>query len=43
MSSGCSLKRPIELSKKQIDAFRETIKGNNRPVQPLNKRVVFTE
>ena len=37
------LKRPIELSKRQIDAFRKTIDGNNRPVQPLNKRVVYTE
>ena len=36
------LKRPIELSKKQIDAFRKTIKGNNRPVQPLNERVVVS-
>ena len=36
------LRRPIELSKAQIDAFRKTIDGNNRPVQPLNGRVVYS-
>lgn len=34
------LKRPISLSKKQIEAFTKTIQGNNRPVQPLNGRLI---
>lgn len=37
------LNRPIKLSKAQINAFRKTIDGNNRPVQPLNGRVVYTD
>lgn len=36
------LKRPIELSDRQIAAFTKTIRGNNRPVQPLNGRVVVS-
>ena len=34
------LQKPIGLSKKQIDEFRKTINGNNRPVQPRHGRVV---
>ena len=34
------LKEPIEMSKEQIDKFREIFYYNNRPVQPLNKREV---
>ena len=32
------LNDPIEISKKQIDAFSKIIEANNRPVQPLNGR-----
>jgi len=34
---------PIQVSKQQIDAFRAIMKGNNRPVQPLNGRAVVTD
>lgn len=32
--------KSVRLSGKQIAAFQEVIRGNNRPVQPLNGRVV---
>ena len=35
------LKTPVELSKKQIAAFRKLYPMNARPVQPLNGRVVM--
>lgn len=36
------LKNPMTASKAQIEAFRKAVKGhNNRPVQPLNGRVVL--
>jgi carbonic anhydrase len=34
---------PIQLSAKQIGAFRDILKGNSRPVQPLNGRAVVTD
>lgn len=34
---------PIQLSKEQIGAFTALIRDNNRPVQPLNGRPVFTD
>ena len=34
------LKQPVELSQKQIEAFRKLYKMNARPVQPLNGRVI---
>lgn len=34
---------PIQLSKKQIDDFRSIMKGNNRPTQKLNGRVIVTD
>jgi carbonic anhydrase len=34
---------PIQLSAKQIGAFRDILKGNSRPVQSLNGRTVVTE
>lgn len=34
------LKQPVELSKKQIEAFRSLYPMNARPVQPLNGRLV---
>ncbi len=34
---------PIQLSTEQIGAFQSIIKGNNRPVQPLNGRSVVTD
>lgn len=34
------LKEPVELSEKQIDAFRRLYTHNARPVQPLNQRVI---
>lgn len=34
------LEQPIEMSKKQIDLFRQIFKDNDRPVQPLNDREV---
>jgi carbonic anhydrase len=32
--------KPITMSAKQIEAFEKAHDGNNRPVQPLNGRVV---
>jgi carbonic anhydrase len=32
---------PIEMSKKQIDAFRAIYDGNNRPIQNLNGRKIY--
>jgi carbonic anhydrase len=32
---------PVELSSRQITAFRRIYHGNNRPVQPLNDRVIL--
>jgi carbonic anhydrase len=37
------MKQPIQLSARQIEAFRSILDGNNRPVQPLNERVVSTD
>jgi carbonic anhydrase len=37
------MKSPIHLSAEQIGRFTELIKGNNRPVQPLNHRVTVTD
>jgi len=37
------MKSPIHLSKEQIKTFTAIIKGNNRPVQPLNHRVAVTD
>jgi carbonic anhydrase len=37
------LTTPIELSASQIAAFRAVLVGNNRPVQPLNGRVIATD
>lgn len=34
---------PLQLSKKQIQAFNAIIKANNRPVQPLHHRVAVTD
>ncbi len=34
------LAEPVSLSRHQIDEFRRTIDGNNRPVQPLNNREI---
>lgn len=34
------LKTPIQMSKKQINAFKKIIRNNNRPIQPLNGRTV---
>jgi carbonic anhydrase len=34
---------PIQLSKDQIDRFRQLIMGNNRPVQPLNGRSISAD
>ena len=34
---------PVQLSSEQIGAFTALLKGNNRPVQPLNGRVVATD
>ncbi len=37
------LKKPVEASKEQINAFRSTVGfANNRPVQPVNTRVIVT-
>lgn len=35
------LKKPIELSKAQIHAFRKLFKMNARPIQPINGRKIF--
>ena len=37
------MKTPIQLSAGQIDKLRATLKGNNRPVQPLNDRTVVMD
>jgi carbonic anhydrase len=34
---------PVQLSSEQIAAFTALLKGNNRPVQPLNGRIVATD
>ena len=34
---------PIQLSAMQVSAFRAILTGNNRPVQPLNGRLVATD
>jgi carbonic anhydrase len=36
------LRTPIQLSKAQIQAFKEVMHGNNRPTQPLHGRKVTT-
>lgn len=35
------LRRPVELSAKQVEAFTRAYTGNNRPVQPVNGRHVL--
>jgi carbonic anhydrase len=35
------IKRPIYASKKQLDKFRAIMQGNNRPVQPVNQRLIM--
>lgn len=35
--------RPVELSSEQLTAFRKIFYGNNRPVQPLNGRVIIED
>lgn len=37
------LKTPIQMSETQIDQFNGVIKGNNRPVQPINTRKIKAE
>lgn len=37
------MQTPVRLSAEQIQRFRAIIQGNNRPVQPLNGRIVATE
>ncbi len=37
------LTTPIQLDRTQIDAFEALIHGNNRPLQPLNGRVVVSD
>jgi len=37
------MKSPIQLSAKQIEKFTALVKGNNRPVQPLNNRITLTD
>lgn len=37
------LEQPIEMSKEQIDLFRQIFEDNHRPVQPLNDREVDIE
>ncbi len=34
---------PVQISAQQINAFRNVMKDNNRPVQPLNARKVVTD
>jgi len=34
------MQNPIELSQEQIDAYGEILDGTNRPVQPLNARLI---
>jgi carbonic anhydrase len=37
------LEQPIEMSKEQIDTFRQVFPDNHRPVQPLEEREVFKQ
>ena len=37
------MSEPIQLSAEQIGAFRRIVDGNNRPVQPLHGRPVWTD
>lgn len=37
------LTQPVELAGAQVAAFEAIIKGNNRPVQPLNGRVILVD
>ncbi|KAA0965100.1 carbonic anhydrase family protein [Sporosarcina sp. ANT_H38] len=37
------LEQPIEMSKEQIDLFRQIFEDNHRPVQPLNDREIDIE
>ncbi|MGH9778344.1 MAG: carbonic anhydrase [Candidatus Acidiferrales bacterium] len=37
------MKQPVSLSAHQIEVFQNIIKGNNRPVQPLNGRAVYAD
>jgi carbonic anhydrase len=37
------MKEPVELSADQIKAFQNILRGNNRPVQPLHGRVIYTD
>lgn len=37
------MKSPIQLSAAQITKFTALVKGNNRPVQPINHRVTVTD
>jgi carbonic anhydrase len=34
---------PLQLSAEQIGDFQAILQGNNRPVQPLNRREVVTD
>jgi len=34
------LKDPVQISKKQLAAFRAIIDGNVRPLQALNSRII---
>jgi carbonic anhydrase len=34
---------PIQMSAEQIGMFPNLVKGNNRPVQPLNNRTAVTD
>lgn len=37
------VKQPIEMSKEQIEEFKEIFKMNSRPVQPVNEREILKE
>ena len=37
------LEEPIEFSKEQIAAFEKAYLNNNRPVNPLNSRTLYTK
>lgn len=37
------LKDPLQVSEAQIEAFREIMDNNNRPIQPLNQREVLSK
>jgi carbonic anhydrase len=37
------MKQPLLLSARQVQAFRTILRGNNRPVQPLNGRAVYAD